>query len=264
MVSFLPMVMSTTPYPRLEEITDRQPENVLVLAPHPDDEIIGCGGTIIKHVAKGSRILVVYLTDGVYPKNVQDVGQDSIWEELSQNIKSEARGGLQQMGCTESIFLDFPNRLLSMSTRACAEALKKIMSDFNPTSVFVPFLLDINPDHSATASILASALKNASIEPWCYSYEVWTTLVPNTIIDITDTMPQKMRALAEYKSQLTLFDYSKRIRGLNSYRSMYVDEPIEYCEAFIKQSASEYVRLTSRLKWNMFYRNPASGPVDPR
>ena len=223
-------------------MTDGRPENVLVLAPHPDDEVIGCGGTVIRHVANGSNVLVVYLTKG------QGGVPGPEGESMAEQRREEARAGLHQMGCSDAVFLDFPDRELYLNARACSHALVDIMDRFKPTSVFVPFLIDEHPDHSATAWIFDRALGHADITPWCYLYEVWTTLVPNTVVDISNTMEQKMRALSEHKSQIQQFDYTKRVQGLNAFRSIYFDERIEYCEAFIKCQAAEYRRLVSKVK----------------
>jgi hypothetical protein len=63
-ISTLTYILKTNSPPRCEDVARLPPENVLILAPHPDDEIIGCGGAIIKHRNKGSKIFVIYLTDG--------------------------------------------------------------------------------------------------------------------------------------------------------------------------------------------------------
>jgi N-acetylglucosamine malate deacetylase 1 len=238
-ISSLSHTLNTTQRPQPEDVAGSPPENVLVLAPHPDDEIIGCGGTMIKHVQKGSRLLVVYLTDG--REGRQGGGQT----ERPNVRKDEARAGLHIIGISGSIFLDYPDRQLSEHLDECAQSLAKIIDDFKPDSIFVPNFWDVHIDHAATAKILAKTLKTGGRESTCYSYEVWTAIIPNTIIDVTEVMTTKLDALKEHKSQTSQYDnFLQIVEGLNSYRSIYF-AGAKYCETFLKCSQKEYIRLSA-------------------
>jgi len=238
-ISRLTHILKTNPSPRLEDITRLPPENVLILAPHPDDEIIGCGGAIIKHIRKGSRIFVIYLTDG------REGGQNTDHLALSNLRKEEAKAGLRVMGCSEFLFMDYPDLRLCEYMEECAKALAKVIADFKPDSIFVPNFLEASLDHAATAKILARALKKERGMSMCYSYEVWTTIVPNTIVDISDVMTTKLEALRKHKSQVSQNDFTQKVEGLNSYRSIYIGNRARYCEAFLKNTQKEYVRISA-------------------
>jgi N-acetylglucosamine malate deacetylase 1 len=232
-------IINANPPPRHEDIASLPPENVLILAPHPDDEIIGCGGSIIKHRKKGSRIFVIYLTDG------RESNQNIDHMVLSKIRREEAKAGLRIMGCSEYLFMDYPDRRLCEYINECAKELSIVINDFKPDSIFVPNFLDAHFDHSAAAKILAKAIKKNQSMSKCYSYEVWTPIVPNTIVDITDVMTTKMDALREHKSQLSQNDYIQKVEGLNSYRSIYFGNQARYCEAFLKNSREDYIQISS-------------------
>jgi N-acetylglucosamine malate deacetylase 1 len=232
-------IINANPPPCILDIKDISPENVLVLAPHPDDEIIGCGGTIIRHKKMGSKILIAYLTDG----RASNKGIES--EKLATIRREEAKAGLKIMGCSEHLFMDFPDSRLCEFIKECAEGLDQIIDDFKPDSIFVPSFFDVHLDHSATAKILARAIEKQGPAIMCYAYEVWTPIVPNTIIDISDVMKIKLDALGAHKSQLLKIDYVQKVEGLNSYRSIYIGNRARYCEAFLKSSQKEYIRISS-------------------
>jgi LmbE family N-acetylglucosaminyl deacetylase len=236
-ISSLTNIIKTNTSPSLENIAGLPPQNVLVLAPHPDDEVMGCGGTIIKHRIKGSRILIIYLTDG------REGGINIDHEVLSNLRKEEAKAGLRIIGCSEYLFMDYPDSRLGQYIKECSKRLATVIADFQPDSIFVPNFLDVHPDHVATARILARALKNEGGKSFCYSYEVYATIVPNTIVDISDVMNTKLEALKEHKSQLSHIDFVQKIEGLNSYRSIYLGNSARYCEVFLKNSQSGYIRI---------------------
>ena len=151
------------------------------------------------------------------------------------------------MGCSEYLFMDYPDRRLCGYIAECSERLATVIADFQPDSIFVPYFLDVHPDHVATAKILARALKKDGGKSMCYSYEVWTTVIPNTLMDISDVMTTKLEALREHKSQLSLIDFVQKVEGLNSYRSIYLGNTARYCEAFLKNSQTEYIRILTDI-----------------
>lgn len=251
-ISALTFMLRATPPPRHEDISQLPPENVLILSPHPDDEIIGCGGTMIKHKHKGSNVFVTYLTDGRKGSKTIDPVV------LTEIRREEAKAGLKKMGCSEHIFMDYPDGRLCEYMHEGARELTTIIADFRPDTIFVPNFLDAHYDHAATATILAMALKKEGRDIMCYSYEVWTSVIPNTIVDISDVMITKLDALREHKSQLAQIDFVKKVEGLNSYRSIYFGDEAGYCEAFLRTSRKEYVRILRYLN------HPAISPSKPQ
>ncbi|NLI74449.1 MAG: PIG-L family deacetylase [Euryarchaeota archaeon] len=208
---------------------------ILVISPHQDDEIIGCGGTLKILVDRGAQITVAYLTDG-------GSGSHEIpYQEQIDIREQEAKAGLEILGIGEMIFLRRPDYDL-IHNKDTVKEVEDLIDEINPDIIFVPYFLDTHPDHAIAAKILGLALSSYSKDLNCYSYEVWTPLPPTIIVDISSVMNMKIQALQQHESQLHNLDYIEKIRGLNAYRSIYADGTT-YCEAFMVHSRSEFIRM---------------------
>lgn len=212
----------------------------VVFAPHPDDEVLGCGGTIVAMASRGTMVKVVYMTDGGRgdPRSTA--------EEMSAIRKKEARKGLDVLGCGEPVFMDRPDGGLK-ADRETISRTRDLIDELGPDAVFVPYPFDNHIDHIRTAQVVAAALGPRSPVA-CYCYEVWSVLPPNIIVDITSQMDRKLEALAQHSSQLALLDYREKIAGLNAYRSITAGNGVRSCEAFYKCSGKELYDLVGRGK----------------
>src|SRR2546421_223034 len=119
------------------EPLDLRGERLLVLAPHPDDEVIGCGGLVALHLREGRRVRVVVATDGAQAGD-------------GAQREAESRAALASLGSAEIEFLHFPDRQLAASAGFPA-ALLDILRDFKPDLVAVPSAIEIHPDHLVLA-----------------------------------------------------------------------------------------------------------------
>lgn len=222
---------------RNPDTADLYEKNILVLSPHPDDDIVGCGGTVYKCRLKGSRVIVVYMTDG--RKGNPHYSED----ELVSVRKEEARRAAAVIGIEDLVFLKNRDGELSCREESVAP-ISKILNDYNPDAVFLPFLLDNHRDHMATNDIFVEASRKFSGEIMCYGYEVWTPLsVPNCVIDITKEMPKKIDALKQHKSQMTELNLIDAAVGLSKYRGAVSFLTDGNAEAFVRCPISEYRRL---------------------
>ena len=215
---------------------------VLVLAPHMDDETIGCGGAILQHVGAGARVDVVFVTDGAMGFDAGARRVSSTGERVELR-RSEARAACERLGARKLHFLDLPDGR-SQANASAVRALHDILADTRPDVVYLPFLTDSHHDHQTCNALLFSLLANdpslASL--LCACYEVWTPLYPNTVVDISEQMESKMAALACYKSQLALNNYLSSVRGLNAYRAI-ANNSRGYAEAFYLTTLKEYAAL---------------------
>ncbi len=222
---------------RTQYADELQEKRVLVLSPHPDDDIIGCGGTIYKYHLKGARITSVYMTDG----RKGNPGYNE--EELVLIRREEAKRASTIIGIDNLIFLDNRDSELTANSKTIVE-LSQVIRDIQPDAIFLPFLLDNHPDHTATNSIFVQATKNYNGDVACYGYEVWTPLtVPNCIIDITEQIKIKRNALEQFQNQLAKFNFIEAIIGLSRYRGMVHMVSDKYAEVFLECSIKEYCRL---------------------
>lgn len=226
-------------YPKFETFDISGNPRVLVLAPHPDDDVIGCGGTIAKCVKQGSQVKVLYMTDGRHGNSQIPV------QTLIRMRKMEAKAGLRVIGCDDANFLDNPDMGL-ICDRKNVQRVLAMIREFRPTAVFVPSFWEMPPDHLETARIAAHAAREFEGDVDWYCYEVWCPVVSDPkfhiiIVDITEMIELKMEAINEHRSQVSVNDYAPKIAGLNAYRSMYASRGVEYCEAFIEFSREEFV-----------------------
>lgn len=212
---------------------------ILVLAPHFDDDIIGCGGTLCKHRRDKDKISIVYFTDG------KDKYQAKNNPAISQVRKDEAKKAAGILGIEDLIFFDFPEQTFTL-TKAGIEKLEAVLEKKNPDLVYLPWFLDGHVQHLLVNKIFLKAFKHRRLHFNCCAYEVWTPLIPNIIVDITEYAGLKKKALKQYASQIEITDYSKAILGLNSYRAITPMYGRGYAEAFIYLSGRGYIRLIER------------------
>jgi LmbE family N-acetylglucosaminyl deacetylase len=218
---------------------------VAVLAPHMDDEVLGCGGTIARHAMAGSEVLVIFLTDG----RLGSRGNVSPDETVGIR-KAEARCAAQILGVRTLAFLDAEDCRLR-SDPLVAGRLREILERERPEIVYLPFFLEQHPDHRATTDVLLTATRGSALRFDCRGYEVGTPLFPNRLVRIDETIDLKERALSCYQSQLALVDYRHYGIGLNAFRAIGLRNHCgRFAEAFHALELADYRRLY--------------GAVDPR
>lgn len=233
-----------------EPITDFAASHVLVLAPHMDDEVIGCGGVVARHVAAGARVAVAYMTDGrggaSFPPGGTATEIAAHRLELCAARKREARAAAAILGIQELYFLDAVDRSLRPDD-AIVDALARRVAELRPEIIYLPFAMDMHGDHwqtnlvfAACADRLPPALLRHAL---CRGYEVGTPVVANRLADITAVMDVKRAALQAFPSQLAHTDYVRCAEGLNAYRSITFGRGRGYAEAFHERSAASYREL---------------------
>ena len=205
------------------EPLDLRGERLLVLAPHPDDEIIGCGGLVALHLRDGRRVRVVVATDG------GEAGEPA-------ERQRESRAALASLGDAEIEFLNFPDRHLD--SNGFAAALRDILVDFRPDLIAAPSAIEIHPDHLALARALcdvvardAALFADLAVARVAF-YEVSHPLRPNALVDITSVADAKYAAIALHATQLAFRDYVAYARGLNAYRGMSLPAEVKFAEAY--------------------------------
>ena len=209
---------------------------VLVLAPHIDDEVIGCGGIISMYAEYKKEVYVVFMTDGT--KGTVGNKTDP---ELRQRRKAEAEKVKNILGLTEIYFLNLKDRG-DWDTNKAVNDLADIFSDIGPDAVFVTPPNDLHEDHRKTNSILKELVKSGIYKGTVYEYEVWTPINPNRIVNITGNFKKKIRAIEICESQLSVMDYKKMISGMAEYRACFIPiKGIDYAEAFLEMSCEEFL-----------------------
>jgi len=205
-------------------------ERLLVLAPHPDDEVIGCGGLIALHMGDRRAVRVVVATDGT-----KATGADGDGHSYRDRREQECRRGLNLLGVTDIHFLRFPDRGLDGSI---SPRLQEHLAAFRPDLVCVPSPVEIHPDHLALSRAFCELVQNdqslfADLATTRVAfYEVSQPLRPNALVDISSVAEAKYAAIAAHESQIVLKDYIAYSRGLNAYRAMTLPPEVKLAEAY--------------------------------
>ena len=232
---------------------------VAVVAPHPDDELVGVGGTIAKHVAAGHQIRIVMVTSG--EASASFLGQDL--DTARAQREDEAVAALEEVGigADQVVFLRLAERDLSGGThagtapvsggtRAVAQhgqALSEVLASFGPDLVYCPSPADGHSVHAAVASLLAASLAGLSSVGHVALYEVMTPIYPTVVVDVTAHIEAKLAGLGHYASALASFDIVHAARGLAAYRSVHAQHGRGYAEAFTLLRPAELVDLARRV-----------------
>lgn len=194
---------------------------VLVIAPHPDDEILGCGGTIAKRAAAGHLVYVCVVTKGYKPL---------FQEEFIEQGRTECIEADKLLGVQKTMFLDFPAAMLEDVKRyQLNDAISNIIQNVKPDEVFIPHRGDMQLDHKMVvdAAMVALRPKYKHVVKRIYAYETLSETgwdIPNTVNDfiptvyedITDTLKLKIEAMSIFRSQLGIFPEARSIEALES------------------------------------------------
>jgi N-acetylglucosamine malate deacetylase 1 len=231
---------------------DWQPgaERVVVLAPHMDDEVLGCGGALALHKRAGAHVTVVFLTDGRQGSSslagLMGQALRAAEETLIRERKIEAEAARASLDIDEIVFLDAPDGRL-LEDRDAPTKLRAVLESKRPQIVYLPSHLEQHPDHRASNDLLLAAVAGTGLEFFCHAYEVWTPHYPNCLVDIDAVIDVKKLALSHYRSQLAEADFERGILGLNAYRAMMRPRPgRKYAEAFLSLPLGEYTALYRR------------------
>ena len=205
---------------------------VLVLAPHPDDESLGCGGTLRQLTEGGVAVDVAYMTRGELGNK-----RGSVLPPLDQLVLASQRAqeGLEAcriLGVRNVHFLGGRDGAVS-SQPELAEQILQLLNGCNYNTVFCPWAFDFHPDHSGTFDHLVSALRACDRRPEVWLYEVWSTLHPNRVVCIDTTIDSKLKAAQAHASQMQnySYDYSDCFQALSRYRAILVPG-MKHAEAF--------------------------------
>ncbi len=222
--------------------------NILVIAAHPDDEVLGLGGTILKKAMNGHKIFVVFLATGItarYPNPEKQ--KDKIKYEIT-NLKKESEKSAAILKIEKIYFLDFPdNRLDTIPKMDITFKLKEIINVVKPEIVYTHHSGDYNWDHQITFDVTLMACRSNVGDHFpnqIYSYEVLSStersfqnnvnvFAPNVFENIKDTIEQKKKALLCYKTEAHEYPHPRSPEAIEYLARKRGNEVgLEFAEAF--------------------------------
>lgn len=227
------MESDLVPYAAVTAIPAR---SVLVLAPHPDDEVFGCGGAIRSHVLQGVPVCTVIMTDGA------KYGSSAL-------RSSESRVAAHVLGYGEPDFWGLPDRALLYSQALLTRIIDKIKA-IDADLVYAPSPWEVHPDHRQLSMLAAQAVLQAGGGRRLAYYEVGAALKPNLLLDLTPVLNCKKQAMLCFASQLEKQDYSRHILALNQYRTYTLSPHISAAEAFLLLGGVELSSPTLQAFWH--------------
>lgn len=218
---------------------------VLIVAAHPDDEVLGCGGTIVKHAMEGDRVFVLILSEGITSRdevrNVQKRKREM--NILNRQIHKAAN----ILNITDIYTFNYPdNRFDTVALLDIVKTIEKVKNEIKPEIVYTHHHGDLNIDHRITFDAVMTAtrpVKSESVKE-IYSFEVpssteWyvssekSYFIPNVFVDISDTIDKKIEALRVYKSEIRPFPHPRSPEYVKSLAKMRgSNSGLKYAEAF--------------------------------
>jgi LmbE family N-acetylglucosaminyl deacetylase len=218
------------------ETTTVSARRVLVLAPHFDDEVFGCGGLLAQLAESGAETRVLYLTDSS--------GGSEITEDraaYAARRRTEAQRGLDILGISQLEMLSIPDGSLHASVDTAAEAIRRVIVDHRPDLILSVSPCEITDDHRAAFASLHQALTGLRggtdldeimINCRILLYEVNHPLYPDLLVDVSDRIEPLTSAINAHTSQLELHNYREAALGMRHYRALSLPAAVEAAEGY--------------------------------
>lgn len=209
--------------------------NILVIAAHPDDEVLGMGGTIFKYTKLGHKVKVAIMATGIKSRRSTNFKNNSKYKisetyekKIQQQILELRKNSLHAskiLGVTDVEFFDFPdNEMDKISNLEITKQIEKIIEEFNPEKIFTHSEYDINIDHRLLylATLTATRPKKNQTVKEVYVFEVpssteWffpSKFSPNVFVDISKELKTKQKALMAYKNEIEKFPHPRSVESL--------------------------------------------------
>lgn len=208
---------------------------VVVFAPHPDDEVLGCGGALAELLDGGARVDVVLVTDGA--AGARDAEER---DRIASRRLEESRRALDDLGGGSLHAGVLPDRGLAERLPEVEALLSRWLLEILPDLVFAPSPVETHPDHRAVAAALFGVAARAPADPAAKAlesatiafFELSQPIRPNFLFDATRVRARKERAMGAFASQAKERDYAGFVRGLNSYRRLTLSADVLSVEAY--------------------------------
>ena len=214
-------------------------KSVLVVAAHADDEVLGCGATIKKHIDSGDQVTIIFMTDGVGSRSVESTD--------GSNRSMAKEKALQVLGVSAQYQFDFPdNAMDSIPLLEITKAVEHYLDQFKPDLIYTHFHGDLNVDHQICFNAVMTATR--PIPGMCvkeiYGFEVLSStewqlkteqvFTPQLYVDVSDCFTDKIKALEAYSDEMRESPHSRsmdHVDGLGKHRGHTIG--VEYAEAFM-------------------------------
>jgi LmbE family N-acetylglucosaminyl deacetylase len=220
-------------------------KKILVIAAHPDDEVLGCGGAMARFVTEGCEVYTLILGEGVTSRDKERDRAER--ENEITELRKQAENANNILGVKKVYAFDFPdNRFDSIPLLDIIKTIEKIKGSVQPDSVFTHHQGDLNIDHQITFKAVVTAcrpVKDESVKE-IYSFEIpssteWnapsslTYFMPDYFVDVSKSLKVKINALKEYETELRDFPHPRSLKAVELNAKLWgVKMGFEAAEAF--------------------------------
>ena len=198
--------------------------SIMVVVAHPDDEVLGCGGTIAIHALRGDEVYCLILGEGITSR-----GEDTAhMAEEKKALRNDASQSADILGIKELVFKDFPDQKLdTIPQLTIVKAIEEVKERIGPEIIYTHHQGDLNLDHQITLRAVLTAcrpMKDEKVKE-IYSFEVpssteWnapdieTYFIPDVFVDVAETFKRKVAALKAYQSELREYPHPRSPEAL--------------------------------------------------
>ncbi|MBU1564936.1 MAG: PIG-L family deacetylase [Proteobacteria bacterium] len=201
--------------------------SVLVVAAHPDDEVLGCGGTIARMSREGRKVHILFVADGESSRSTESNGKNI--QKLDDRL-SDAKRACQILGCASVHSEQLPdNRLDGVELLRIVQIIERHIERYKPSTVFTHCFGDVNVDHKIVHEAVLAACRP---QPGHYVKELiffeipssteWrvanssTGFSPSLFVDITETLSIKLKAIKAYTTELRHFPHPRSLKAIEA------------------------------------------------
>lgn len=215
---------------------------ILIIAAHPDDEVLGCGGTIAK-LSSNNDIYTLILGEGITSRNIPEEQK----KEDVERLRRDAESANEILGVKKVFFEDFPdNKFDTVPLLDIIKTIEEYTLEINPEIIYAHHYGDLNIDHQITHKAVFTAIR--PIEDYSvkkiFTFEILSStewnkqnqcnvFIPNTYIDISKTIDRKMEAMKCYKSEIREYPHPRSMEGIKILaQKRGLEVGLKYAEAF--------------------------------
>jgi len=219
-------------------------KNILIISPHPDDDVIGMGGTIALKAKQGFDITIVYVTNGGGTIKAKEYEKLSAFQIITLR-KEEAEKSLEPLlvkdSHAEQIFLGLDSPQLYSKPELFTNELQKILKQKSYSEIYMPYPGDRHETHKKVTELSLETIKALKIDAEVFAYETWDA-IPVTdktvFVDITPYYKNKLSAVSCHRSQCSITPFDEGIIAKNRYNAIFQQinskNSIDYAEIFLK------------------------------
>ena len=218
--------------------------NVLVIAAHPDDEVLGCGATACRLADEGNGVHIAIFSEG---STSRWQSRNAAPDEPVEQLVHEARTAKDLLGAVSLHMLGLPdNRFDTIPLLDLAKEVEKLVQSIQPTTIFTHHPGDLNIDHRLLCQATLTACRPTSNHPvrellafeipssteWAFQH-IEPTFRPNTFYDVSTTLDRKLEAMEAYASEMRPYPHPRSLKALTAYAQRWGSVVgIEAAEAF--------------------------------